>query len=213
MATCFKSIFIYIVQLRHSKMKLCINFHNFIRTFSLGKSWSSWTDEGTEWFYSSENVPTYRYLRHERHFSLSSPPFPLDLFRHWNLNGYLYLPNNNDNDFIRFEKFILFDELSRGKTLYFFRTFENIFPRWRLCCLMKRKTFMRVSIRDRWMKCLSSNLFYLYFLSFSDSNTFCVVFLYVSLCAPEMTWICFHASLFEWKRRKMKLYFYGGEKK
>lgn len=54
---------------------------------------------------------------------------------HWNLNGYLYLPNNNDNDFIRCRTFF---QLESHRIRGNFSVYTSLlFIHW------KRKTFMR----------------------------------------------------------------------
>lgn len=122
LATCSQSISILNNYRKHNE--IVYTFSYFHQIFPR-KIIYSWTDEGTQFFHSSENVRVQTF-HHKRHF----PVFfilPLELFCHWNLNGYLYLPNNNDNDFIRFENFSRFS--ARGKSSAIFSlTQNNIFP-------------------------------------------------------------------------------------
>lgn len=94
---------------------------------------------------------------------------------------------------------------TRGKYYFLHKiTFDN-----RFVCFVKRKTFMWVSIRDGWMKCLSSNLFYVFSLVLPPppsvvGNTFCLVLLYTSLCALELRRILLFKTA-----EKVKLHIYS----
>lgn len=128
--------------------------------------------------------------------STSSPwsfiPFNTnDSLAGWNSNGSLYLANNNDNDFIRFKSS---HSLCSSTSTRDISAPNNVFALTTVwLSFVRRKTFMFAALRDGWMKCLSSNLFYLFFPPIRRwdrprwSNTMCLVLLRTSLCASEMS--------------------------